>query len=350
MAHPGIALHHSFQGDGMIPSSNELDLLVIGAGPAGIATAVEARRAGIDRLLLLEKGPSHSFSIEKLYTPGKRVDKAYLGQEVACEGSVCIVDGTRESVLQTMEAFVTQYDLPIRSETEVVAIGREEDGWFRVDDARGAQWRARTVVIAIGVYGRPNRPDYPIPASLKGHIHFDLTQEPAEGSRILVVGGGNTALEYAAFLYTRHDVVLAYRGEAFSRANEVNQRILADLEAGGRVAVWRQADLEGLEDVREEPRILARFKDGRDERFDHVLYAIGGTTPQGFLQQAGIDLDGKHPKVDPRFASSIPGLFLAGDLVAGGKGSIVKAFNTGHRVVWEGLCKDHLECRIPAAL
>lgn len=333
----------------MIPSSNELDLLVIGAGPAGIATAVEARRAGIDRLLLLEKGPSHSFSIEKLYTPGKRVDKAYLGQDVPCEGSVCIVDGTRESVLQTLESFVSQYDLPIRSETEVVAIRRKEDGGFQVEDSRGTLWRARTVVIAIGVYGRPNRPDYPIPASLKGHVHFDLTQEPGEDSRILVVGGGNTALEFAAFLYTRHEVVLAYRGEAFARANEVNQRILSELEREGRVAVWRRCDVEGLEDAGEAPRVRARFKDGRSDRFDHVLYALGGTTPQGFLQQAGIALDGKHPKVDPRFASSVPGLFLAGDLVAAGKGSIVKAFNTGHRVVWEGLCKDHLACRIPAA-
>lgn len=333
----------------MIPSSDELDLLVIGAGPAGIATAVEARRAGIERLLLLEKGPSHSFSIEKLYTPGKRVDKVYLGQDVPCEGTVCIVDGTRESVLQTLEAFVDQYRLPIRPDTEVVAIQREEDGWFRVEEARGARWLARTVVVAIGVYGRPNRPDYPIPSSLKAQVHFDLTQEPPEGSSVLVVGGGNTALEYLAYLYTRHAVTLAYRGEAFVRANEVNQRILGDLEAQGRVSVLRSADLSGVEDAGEAPRVVARFRDGRSERFDHVLYALGGTTPQGFLQQAGVELDGKHPTVDSRFASSVPGLFLAGDLVAGGKGSIVKAFNTGHRVVWEGLCRDHLECRIPGA-
>lgn len=324
-----------------------LDLLVIGAGPAGIATAVEARQAGIQRILLLEKGPTHSFSIEKLYTPGKRVDKVYLGQQVECEGSVCIVDGSRESVLQTLDAFVNQYELAIRYDTEVAAIRRQEDGTFQVEDTKGQLYAARTVVIAIGVYGRPNRPDYPLPTSLKGHVHFDLTQPPPEGESVLLVGGGNTALEYAAFLYADHPVTLAYRGDAFVKANDINRRILEDLEAQQRLMVWRHADVASVRDAAEAPRVEITFKDGRVARFDHVLYAIGGATPQGFLQQAGIELTGKAPQVDHRFQTNVEGLFLAGDLVAGGKGSLVKAFNTGRTVVQEGLCADHLECRLP---
>jgi len=333
----------------MTEPSRELDLLVIGAGPAGIATAVEARRAGIERILLLEKGSTHSFSIEKLYTPGKRVDKVYQGQEVECEGAVCIVDGNRESVLQTLESFIEEFRLPIQFETEVTGIRSQEDNTFVVEDTKGTLYHARTVVIAIGVYGRPNRPDYPVPTSLKGHAHFDLTQPLAQGESILIVGGGNTALEYAAFLYSEHPVTLAYRGEVFGKANEINRRILEELRAKDLVKVWTTADIASLRDTGEDPRVEATFKDGRVVRFDHVLFAIGGATPQGFLQQAGVGLQGKTPQVDHRFHTQVPGLFLAGDLVAEGKGSIVKAFNTGHRVVWEGLCKDHLECRIPGA-
>lgn len=325
----------------------ELDLLIIGAGPAGIATAVEAREAGIQRLLILEKGPSHSYSIEKLYTPGKRVDKVYLGQDIPCEGRVCIVDGTRETVLATLEQFVIQHDLPIQSDTEVASIRRLDDDTFLTEDAQGRRYHSRTVVIAIGVYGRPNKPTYPVPSSLRGHTHFDLTQEPPAGQRILVVGGGNTALEYAAFLYDRHQVVLAYRGETFHRANDVNQRILRDLEAAGQVTVWRGADIRGLQDAGEAPRVQVAFQDGRTESFDHVLYAIGGSTPEGFLKSAGVNLEGKRPVVDHRYHTDIPGLYLAGDLVAGGKGTIVKAFNTGRRVVWDGLCQGQLECRLP---
>jgi thioredoxin reductase (NADPH) len=205
------------------------------------------------------------------------------------------------------------------------------------------------VVIAIGVYGRPNRPDYPIPTSLKGHVHFDLTQPLAPGESVLVVGGGNTALEYVAFLYSAHPVTLAYRGEVFAKANEINRRILEDLEAKDLVRVLTSTDIASLGDAAENPRVEATFKDGRVVRFDHVLFAIGGATPQGFLQQAGVELQGKTPLVDHRFHTHVPGLYLAGDLVAEGKGSIVKAFNTGHKVVWEGLCKDQLECRIPGS-
>ncbi len=333
----------------MTHATRELDLLIIGAGPAGIATAVEARQAGIQEILLLEKGPTHSFSIEKLYTPGKRVDKVYLGQEIECEGSVCIVDGNRESVLQAMDDFVNQFALPISFETEVTSIDRQDDGFFLVEDNKGLRYRSRTVVIAIGVYGRPNKPDYPIPSSLKGHTHFDLTQDIPAGESILVVGGGNTALEYVAFLYADHPVTLAYRGSHFTKANDVNRSILQKLQNQGDAKVWTQTDIGSLRDASESPRVEASFKDGRTVRFDHVIFALGGATPHGFLQQAGVELAGKSPQVDHRFHTNVPGLFLAGDLVAAGKGSIVKAFNTGHKVVWDGLCADHLECRIPGS-
>lgn len=324
-----------------------LDLLIIGAGPAGIATAVEARRAGIEKILILEKGPTHSFSIEKLYTPGKRVDKAYLGQAVECEGAVCIVDGTRESALATLDSFVKEFSLPIRNETEVASIQPLEEGGFRVEDAKGTTYRSCTVVIAIGVYGRPNKPGYALPPSLKGHVHFDLTQGIPAGESVLVVGGGNTALEYVAFLYSEHAVTLSYRGGEFVRANEINRRILEDLQGKGLAQVQLHSDIASIRDAGEGVRVEVTFQDGRVERYDHVLYAIGGSTPEGFLLQAGVELSGKRPVTGEAFGTNVPGLFLAGDLVAGGKGSIVKAFNSGHTVVWDGLCNGHLECRIP---
>lgn len=321
-----------------------LELIVIGAGPAGIATAVEARRAGINRLVLLEKGPTHSFSIEKLYTPGKRVDRAWQGQDVSCEGVTCIGDGTRESVLRTFDEFVRRHELPIEYQVEVSAIRREK-GVLVVEDSRGRSWRSLTVVVAIGVYGRPNRPEYPIPGSIKGRVRFDLTTPLPAGDSVIVVGGGNTALEYAAFLHQTNPTTLVYRGSKLTRANEVNRRVLDELVARGQVFIRLGADIEALAPDQDGTGVEVRFKDGSSMRANHVLYAIGGSTPEAFLKQTGIAFQGKRPVFDTGLGTSVAGVFLAGDLVADGRGSIVKALNSGHRVVREGLCRGRFECQ-----
>lgn len=324
-----------------------LDLLIVGAGPAGIATAVEARRAGIQRVLILEKGPSHSFSIEKLYTPGKRVDKIYLGQTVDCEGSVCIVDGTRESVLETLAGFIREYQLEIHSDTEVSQITQMEGGGLEVVDQHGTVYRSRTVVIAIGVFGRPAKPDYPLPASLKSRIHFDLTIPIPPRESVLVVGGGNSALEFTAYLSGDHPVTLTYRGEVFTKANDVNRTIIERLAAEGQVTVMLRSEIGSIQDAGSTNPVQVTFKDGEMLNFQHVLFALGGSTPEGFLRQAGIEVQDRHPVINPQLGTTVSGLFLAGDLVAQGKGSIVKAFNTGKTVVWEGLCRGSLACRVP---
>ena len=66
-----------------------IDLLIIGAGPAGLAAAVEAQRGGISNLLVVEKGPSHSQMIRTYYKEGKRVDAQYAGVEALCFGMLC---------------------------------------------------------------------------------------------------------------------------------------------------------------------------------------------------------------------------------------------------------------------
>ncbi|HCG36963.1 MAG: hypothetical protein SGVNAXEH_000142 [Holophagaceae bacterium] len=335
--------HHIF----MMAETEIFDLIIVGAGPAGIATAVESKRVGIQKVLLIEKGPRHSYSIEKLYTPGKRVDKVYLGQDIECEGSVCIVDGTRETVLKTMDQFIEEYGLEIIANTEVDHIEQVANDLFVITDLEKRQWRTRTVVIAIGVYGRPNKPNYPLPSSLKQNIWFDLSQNIPARSRVLIVGGGNTALEYAQYLYSDHQVTLCYRGKEFTKANEVNKKIVSDLEKNRHIEILLESNVVNICDRQQHPRIEVTFQDETRRQFDDILYAIGGTTPESFLKKVGVTLEGKHPTTSHAYESGIPGLYLAGDLVSGGKGTIVKAFNTGKTVVWDGLCQGQLECRIP---
>jgi thioredoxin reductase (NADPH) len=80
--------------------------------------------------------------------------------------------------------------------------------------------------------------------------------------------------------------------------------------------------------------------------FDQVVYALGGTTPENFLKAAGIEFDGPSPRLSKSFRTSVPGLFLAGDLTAGRKGgSIILAFNTAAAAMRQ-ICEDHGICQI----
>ncbi|MBS1785890.1 MAG: NAD(P)-binding domain-containing protein [Acidobacteria bacterium] len=317
-----------------------LDLLIVGAGPAGIAAGVEARLAGLERIQLLEKGPKPSWSIQKLYAPGKRVDRAYLGLDAPQEGVMDIQDCSKDACIALLDQAIKTHRLPVECDAEVWKLHKGEDGIFTAVDSRDRAWRARTVVLAIGVYGRPNKPGYPIPPTLKTQTHFDLNQIPS-GTKVLVIGGGNTALEYADFLHREHDTTLAYRGAEFGKANDTNRGIVARLAAEGSLRVWMEADVESLAEAAEGPKAKVKFKAGAPvevDQFDHIVYAIGGSTPETFLQAAGAQIHGKVPVVDSAYQSTVRGLYLAGDLIAGGKGSIIKAFNSAHRIVAGGIC------------
>src|ERR1700704_2692987 len=92
------------------------DLIIVGAGPAGISTAVEAREAGIgrERILVLEKGPAHSYAIRKLYPEDKRVDAVYKGIPAISEGRITIQDGTTQQTLDFLDETIQRWELNVR--------------------------------------------------------------------------------------------------------------------------------------------------------------------------------------------------------------------------------------------
>ena len=74
-------------------------LAIIGAGPAGIATAIESYVLGMRDIVLLEKDENHNATIRKFYKDNKRVDKDWKGQKVELDGTIYFMDGTKESTL-----------------------------------------------------------------------------------------------------------------------------------------------------------------------------------------------------------------------------------------------------------
>jgi thioredoxin reductase (NADPH) len=326
----------------------DFDLIIIGAGPAGIALVAEARAAGVaaDRIAVLEKAPAHSWIIRKYYPAQKPVLANYKGIEARCEGVLCIPDLSREETLTYLDRVIRESEVEVRYGAEVHRVAVETDGRLRVESAAEG-YRARVVVIAIGILGRPRKPSYPIPRALKTKVHFDVTSEEMRGQDVLVVGGGDTATEYCQFLVQEGNrVVLSYRGAALTRPNPINRESVLELERRGQLQILLASHVSALEAAGERVRVLFSEPPAGAREFDRVIYALGGTTPENFLKAAGIEFDGPSPRLSKAFGTSVPGLFLAGDLTAGKTGgSIILAFNTAAAAMRQ-ICEDHGICRV----
>jgi thioredoxin reductase (NADPH) len=132
--------------------SKVYDLIIIGGGPGGIGTAIEAKVLGLKDILLLEKSDNHSDTIRKFYKDNKRVDKNWQGQIVEIEGNVPFTDGTKESTLDFFDKMIDEHEIDSHFNCEVDKITKGEDGIFRVRSSKG-EFLAKNVVIAIGRMG-----------------------------------------------------------------------------------------------------------------------------------------------------------------------------------------------------
>jgi len=306
------------------------DLIIIGAGPAGISMAAEARSAGIsaEQILVLEKGPMHSWAIRKFYPAKKVVLANYKGIEAVCKGVLCISDMSKDETLTYIDRAIEQYQISVHYDEAVNAIRPLPETGFAVETSKG-RYETRRCVIAIGILDKPNKPEYRIPPALNKRIHYDINSEELQNQDCLVVGGGDTASEYCQYLVERGNrVTLSYRRTEFSRLNSINHESLMALEQRGQVTILRGSNIKELQDTNDRIAVLFAEETLPSQTFDHVIYALGGTTPTNFLKSVGIAFDGDAPVIKNGYETSVPGLYLIGDLSAGRKGgSINLAFN-----------------------
>ena len=303
------------------------NLAIIGAGPAGIATAVEGYLQGIRDIVLLEKDVNHNSTIRKYYKDNKRVDKDWKGQKVELDGRIYFVDGTKETTLDFFDEILKNHSVELQTHVEVQSIEKKED-YFEVNMA-GNTILAKKVVVTIGRMGKPNKPSYKVPTTIRKKIAYTL-DGCSEGEKVLVVGGGDSAVEYAVDLCKKNDVAICYRRETFRRANPTNQVNISKVIETKKVRAILGINIEALEDV--DGRVKVVFKGAEDEVFDRVIYAIGGTTPSAFLASSGIKEENGKPTHDENYETNINGLFVAGDITQESGGSIALGLNHGYAI------------------
>ena len=308
------------------------DIAIIGGGPGGIGTAVEAAVHGIENILLVDKADNHSSTIRKFYKANKRVDKDWKGQTINIEGNIPFMDGTKETTLNFFDKLLDEEKIDTAFNTEVEnIIKNEEDNIFLITTATKS-FMTKAVVITIGKMGKPNMPSYKIPPSIKEFVNFNL-DKCSLGEKILVVGGGNSAAEYAYELADEGNIVtLVYRKDDFTRLNPENEDILYQYNGQEKLRLRMNTDINSLENT--EGKVKVSFNDGYYTIYDRVIYAIGGTSPVDFLKKVGIkvDKDGK-PIYDEHYKTNIEGMYVAGDIAFNTGGSIVAALNHGYHIV-----------------
>jgi thioredoxin reductase (NADPH) len=300
-----------------VPDS-PLDLLVIGAGPTGLATGAAARRAGLS-VLVVDRGGLcegiRGYPTDLLFfTTRERLEIADV------PFAIPDVKPNRRQALAYYREVSRHWRIPLALHEEVVAVRRDGEG-FAVDSRRGDQLRTRragAVVLASGYFGQPLR--LGVPGEDLPWVHLRYREPYGHfADRVVVVGGGNSAAEAALELHRwGAQVTLVHRGPSVRPG--VKYWLKPDLEnrlAEGSVEACFESTVEGFADG----AVLVRTPQGQRVLPADAAYVLVGYLPELELaRQVGvtIDPDTLVPRVDRETCESdVPGFFVAGTLQAG---------------------------------
>ncbi len=264
------------------------DVIVVGSGPAGLSAGLEAHAAGL-RYLLLERGDL-SDTIRRY--PRHKILMAEP-VKVPIYGELWVADASKESLLQVWQNIVERTGLRVKTGQEVVSVAREP-GSLEVRTA-GDGYRAPHVVLAVGRRGTPRR--LGVPGEGLPHVFYDIVEmEAFQGASVLVVGGGDSAIESAVGLAHQPGttVALSYRGDSFARAKERNREKLERLRAQGRINVLLGSEVR---EIRSGEATLAVGAAARSVPAEYVVIRIGGEAPYDLLRRAGVAIVAKELNV-----------------------------------------------------
>jgi thioredoxin reductase (NADPH) len=305
---------------GEVADSQIIDLLVIGAGPTGLACAIEAQRAGFTALLV-DKGclcnslfhyPAHMtfFTTPELLEIGNMPFSSPNQKP------------NRNEALEYYRKVAEHYKLDVR-QYETVERVDGDDGNFTVHTidrfGRALQYRARKLVIATGYYDLPNYLGIP-GEDLSKVKHYYHEPHPFYGLDVLVIGGKNSAAIAALDLW-RHGakVTLVHRGPHMHR--HVKYWILPDINnrvKNGEIKAYFDSNVTNIA----KDDVTLSTLEGRVTLANHFVFALTGYHPDfGFIERLGVKLDESNdrcPVCDPAtLESNVPGIYLAGVIVAG---------------------------------
>lgn len=261
--------------------SSSADVLIVGAGPAGIAASLRARETGLVSITVEQDSLGGTVF---QFPRGKVVMTAPV--DLPLVGKIRIKETSKEALLAMWTKIVHDTGLSIQFQETVSSVVKLEDEF--VVTTNKDQYRVKNILLAIGRRGTPRK--LGIPGEEQSKVVYRLIEpEQYRDKKTLIVGGGDSALEAALSIADETDtqVTLSYRGDAFSRAKAKNRDSISAAAKSGKIKVLLNSNVTeiGVSTVTISQGDLQQVVEN-----DAVIISAGGVLPTGFLKSMGIEV------------------------------------------------------------
>ncbi|MFA5327851.1 MAG: NAD(P)-binding domain-containing protein [Prolixibacteraceae bacterium] len=263
----------------------DYDLVIVGAGPAGISASLEAKRLNLSSLTLEQDslgGTVYTFPRKKIIMTNP--------MDIPLYGKVKLFETSKAELLELWNEVLGKNEIMIKEKSKVESIVFQ-DNRFVIETIGKEKYSARKVLLAIGRRGTPRKLN--IPGEISTKVAYRLLEpELIENKKIVIVGGGDSAIESALLLAEQNQVTLSYRGETFGRIKLGNSLKIKEAMAQNLVDVRFNTNLTAIEEnhVKIADSISGEISELEN---DQVYIFAGGELPTQFLEKVGIRITRK---------------------------------------------------------
>ena len=264
----------------------DYDLIVVGAGPAGISATLAAKKNNL-KVLTLEQGTLGG----TVFTFPRSKIVMTSPMDLPLYGKVKFHETSKAELLDLWHTVLSKNNIQIKENSKVEAI-IPEGKIFKVETTTGESYTTKTVLIAIGRRGTPRKLDVKGEDTEKVAYRL-LEPEEIKNKNILVVGGGDSAIESALLLADANKVTLSYRSDSFSRLKVRNAENIEEAIKNKKVTVLFSSKIAAIDT----DTVSYTMKDSTDVlkmKNDLVYIFAGGELPTQFLKKIGIDVTTKY--------------------------------------------------------
>ena len=260
----------------------EYDLIVVGAGPAGISATLAAKKAGL-KVLTLEQdtlgGTVYTYPREKIIMTHP--------MDLPLYGKVKLKETSKEELLGLWMTVLAKNDIEIKEKTKVESIVAKA-GIFEIQTLNSETFTGATVLLALGRRGTPRKLN--IAGEMSQKVAYRLLDpELIKNRRIIIVGGGDSAVEAALMLANDNQVILTYRSSQFNRLKVRNNTLISSAIQTEMLEVKYNTELIEITD--KTVKLLDSITDTITEIDNDLVYIFaGGELPTEFLKKAGIQM------------------------------------------------------------